>query len=50
MAKHKKYEEDKKGIKAVQNQLVDSFQRGVIEDKENLSNNRGVHHYNNQKK
>lgn len=50
MAKQKKYDEDKKGIKAVQNQLMDSYQSGVIEDKENLSNNRSIHTFNNQKK
>ncbi|MFD2761847.1 hypothetical protein [Lentibacillus juripiscarius] len=50
MAKKKnKFTEDKKGIAAVQNQLFESYQSGVIDDKENLSNNRGIHHYNNQK-
>lgn len=50
MGKKRKYEEDKKGIEAVQNQLIDSYQSGVIEDKENLSNNRSIHTFNNQKK
>ncbi|MFC4556698.1 hypothetical protein ACFO3D_00570 [Virgibacillus kekensis] len=49
MKKQQQLFEDKKGISAVQNQLIESYQSGVIEDKENLSNNRGIHKYNNQK-
>ncbi|WP_174612718.1 hypothetical protein [Virgibacillus ihumii] len=50
MARKDKLFEDKKGIAAVQNQLLESYQSGVIEDKENLSNNRNIHTFNNQKK
>lgn len=50
MAKKDKLFEDKKGISTVQNQLQESYQSGVIEDKENLSNNRSIHTFNNQKK
>ncbi|HLS08232.1 hypothetical protein [Lentibacillus sp.] len=49
MVKPKKLFEDKKGISTVRNQLFDSYQSGVIEDKEKLSNNRSIHTYNNQK-
>ncbi|WP_373893071.1 hypothetical protein [Virgibacillus sp. CBA3643] len=38
--------EDKKGIAAVQNQLNESYQSGVIDQ---LNNNKGVHTYNNRK-
>lgn len=40
--------EDEKGVAAVQNQLFESYQSGVIEDQ--LHNNRGIHTFNNQKK
>lgn len=40
--------EDKKGIAAVQNQLFESYQSGVVEDQ--LHNNRNIHYFNNQKK
>ncbi|OZU90653.1 hypothetical protein CIL03_00820 [Virgibacillus indicus] len=40
--------EDEKGVAAVQNQLFESYQSGVIEDQ--LNNNKGIHHFNNQKK
>ncbi|WP_205520067.1 hypothetical protein [Virgibacillus doumboii] len=50
MSKKEKLFEDKKGISAVRNQLIESYQSGVIEDKENLSNNRSINYYNNQKK
>ncbi|WP_176555829.1 hypothetical protein [Virgibacillus ndiopensis] len=49
MAKNDKLFEDKQGIASVQNQLIESYQSGVIEDKESLSNNRSIHTYNNQK-
>jgi len=49
LVKPKKLFEDKKGISTVRNQLFDSYQSGVIEDKEKLSNNRSIHTYNNQK-
>ncbi|WP_171046248.1 hypothetical protein [Lentibacillus cibarius] len=48
--KNKKFTEDKDGIAAVQNQLFESYQSGVIEDKNKLANNRSIHTYNNQKK
>ncbi|MCM3741173.1 hypothetical protein M3210_12920 [Oceanobacillus luteolus] len=49
MAKIKKQNKlftDPKGIDAVKNQLNESYQSGVVEDQ--LKNNRGVHHFNNQ--
>ncbi|MFD1851882.1 hypothetical protein [Oceanobacillus bengalensis] len=39
--------EDKDGVQAVQNQLFESYQSGVVEDE--LNNNIGVHHFNNRK-
>lgn len=39
--------EDKDGIQAVQNQLMESYQSGVVEDE--LQNNIGIHHFNNRK-
>ncbi|WP_156291473.1 hypothetical protein [Oceanobacillus salinisoli] len=39
--------EDKDGVQAVQNQLFESYQSGVVEDE--LHNNIGVHHFNNRK-
>ena len=46
--KNKKHQlfEDNEGIQAVQNQLNESYQSGVIEDQ--LENNRGIHHFNNK--
>ncbi|MCT1901101.1 hypothetical protein [Oceanobacillus sojae] len=38
--------EDNKGVQAVQNQLNESYQSGVVEDQ--LANNRGIHHFNNK--
>ncbi|MBP1947801.1 MULTISPECIES: hypothetical protein [Virgibacillus] len=49
MSRKEKFFEDKKGVSTVKNQLIESYQSGVIEDKEKLSNNRGIHKYNNQK-
>ena len=40
--------EDKEGIEAVQNQLLESYQNGVVEDR--LHNNKSIHTYNNQSK
>ncbi|MFD1038138.1 hypothetical protein ACFQ3N_06900 [Virgibacillus byunsanensis] len=40
--------EDKDGVAAVQNQLNESYQSGVVEDQ--LHNNRGIYTFNNQKK
>ncbi|MFD1068157.1 hypothetical protein [Oceanobacillus locisalsi] len=37
---------DNKGVQAVQNQLNESYQSGVVEDQ--LENNRGVNHFNNK--
>ncbi|MBU5265572.1 hypothetical protein [Virgibacillus proomii] len=39
--------ENEKGIEAVQNQLNESYQAGVIEQRHN---NKGIHTFNNQKK
>jgi len=50
MAKKDKFEPDHEGVASVKNQLNESYQRGVLEDKDSLSNNRGIFHYNNQKK
>jgi hypothetical protein len=44
--KHKLFE-DPKGIAAVQNQLFESYQSGVVEDQ--LHNNRGIWTFNNRK-
>lgn len=38
--------EDNQGVHTVQNQLNESFQKGVIE--EQLENNKGVNHFNNK--
>lgn len=40
--------EDKKGVAAVQNQLFESYQKGVVEDQ--LHNNKNINYFNNQKK
>jgi len=40
--------EDKEGIEAVQNQLLESYQNGVVEDR--LHNNKSIYTYNNQSK
>lgn len=40
--------EDNDGVAAVQNQLNESYQSGVIEDQ--LKNNKNIYTYNNQKK
>jgi len=50
LPKEDKFDPDHEGVAAVKNQLIESYQQGVIEDKENLSNNRGIYHFNNQKK
>ncbi|MCT1575569.1 hypothetical protein M3E13_14980 [Oceanobacillus kimchii] len=39
--------EDNEGVAAVQNQLNESYQSGVIEDQ--LHNNRGINTFNNRK-
>ncbi|SFD60991.1 hypothetical protein SAMN05216238_102401 [Lentibacillus persicus] len=49
MPKKNKMFEDEKGVSAVRNQLFESYQSGVIEDKDKLSNNRSIHTHNNQK-
>lgn len=46
--KHEKLFEDNEGVAAVQNQLNESYQSGVIEDQ--LHNNKRDHTFNNQKK
>lgn len=43
----KKHQSDKKEVKAVENQLIEDYQSGVVEQ---LNNNKGIHHFNNQKK
>jgi len=45
--KESKYEEDKKGVAAVENQLNQKYQKGVVESQ--LENNKGIHHFNNRK-
>lgn len=50
MAKKDKFEPDHEGVASVKNQLIEDYQKGVLNDKENLSNNRGIYKYNNQKK
>ncbi|MDY0405334.1 hypothetical protein P5G51_007930 [Virgibacillus sp. 179-BFC.A HS] len=45
---YQQLEEDKDGIAAVQNQLFESYQSGVVEDQ--LHNNKAIHYFNNQKK
>lgn len=42
-----RFEEDQDGIQSVKNQLFESYQTGVVEDQ--LDNNVGIHHFNNQK-
>lgn len=46
--KTQKVFEDKKGVQAVQNQLLESYQNGVVEDQ--LENNKNIYTYNNQSK
>lgn len=46
--KLRKLYETKNGIEIVKNQLIESYQSGVVED--HLKNNRSVHSYNNQSK
>ncbi|MFD2046330.1 hypothetical protein ACFSTA_10880 [Ornithinibacillus salinisoli] len=43
----KKVTEDRQGVAAVQNQLFQSYQSGVVEDQKH--NNIGVWHFNNRK-
>jgi len=45
--KLKNHYEENEGIAAVRNQLNESYQTGVVEDQ--LKNNKGIHHFNNQK-
>lgn len=42
------YFKDNQGIASIQNQINESYQSGVIEDK--LENNKDIYAYNNQKK
>ncbi|HLQ72492.1 MAG TPA: hypothetical protein VK142_11855 [Bacillota bacterium] len=46
--KKEKYPNEEKSIQTVKNQIMESYQNGVIEDQ--LKNNRAVHTFNNQKK
>lgn len=48
MAKKRDLREEKDGIEAVKNQLIESYQSGVVEDQ--LHNNKNIHYFNNQKK
>ncbi|HEY4602275.1 MAG TPA: hypothetical protein VIG73_13495 [Cerasibacillus sp.] len=40
--------ETKNGVEIIKNQLIESYQSGVVEDR--LKNNRAVHSFNNQSK
>lgn len=42
------YFKDNQGVSEIQNQLNESYQSGVIEDK--LTNNKSIYTYNNQSK
>ena len=42
------YFKDNQGIASIQNQINDSYQSGVIEDK--LNNNKDIYTFNNQRK
>lgn len=42
------YFKDNQGISAIKNQINESYQSGVIEDK--LNNNKDIYTFNNQKK
>jgi len=46
--KHDAYFKDNQGIASIQNQINESYQSGVIEDK--LNNNKDIYTYNNQSK
>lgn len=50
MDKKEKFEVPDEGVASVKNQHIKDVQRGVIEDKDNLSNNIGIFKYNNQKR
>lgn len=50
MDKKNKFEIPDEGVNAVKNQHIKNVQQGVLEDKENISNNRAIYHYNNQKR
>jgi len=47
-AKKKPISDDEKSIQTVKNQIMESYQNGVIDDQ--LGNNRAIHTFNNQKK
>jgi len=44
--KNKQYPDDEKAVQIIRNQVMESYQNGVIEDQ--LKNNRGIHTFNNQ--
>ena len=44
----KQFPDEKKSVQTVKNQIMESYQNGVIEDQ--LENNRAVHSFNNQSK
>lgn len=48
MDKKEKFKIPDKGVNNIKNQHIKNVQQGVLEDKESLSNNRAIFHYNNQ--
>lgn len=47
-ANKKQYPDEEKSVQVVKNQVMESYQNGVIEDQ--LKNNRAIHTFNNQSK
>jgi hypothetical protein len=45
--KRRNFYEDDKGVDAVRNQLIESYQSGVVDQ---LDNNKNIYTFNNQKK
>lgn len=50
MDKKEKFKIPDEGVATVKNQHIKDVQRGVIEDKDHLSNNIAVNKFNNQKR
>lgn len=46
--RNKMQTDEEKGVQAIKNQVMESYQNGVIEDR--LKNNRAIYTYNNQSK
>lgn len=44
----KKHSDEEKAVQTVKNQIMESYQNGVVEDQ--MKNNRAVHTFNNQNK